>query len=164
MPPNIPARQDQKLLYQMKGRLYQSVCPKNFGIFRNPGERAAPSPPVFHRRTTFFPLRPDGDDIVPVHPCRSARSKRSRTESGCAASVKSESSTTMAWDIVAGDKSAVPAEIPCPRWSEVVALLNGQNSSRPSVCMWRNFEARIDMVMTLFIASSAPPAMSGAEG
>ena len=26
--------------------------------------------------------------------------------------------------------------------------------------MWRNLEARIDMVMTLFIASSAPPAMS----
>ena len=26
--------------------------------------------------------------------------------------------------------------------------------------MWRNFDARMDMVMTLFIASSAPPAMS----
>ena len=135
------------------------VCPKIFAIFQNRGEGRALSP-YFSSANDVFSLRPDGDDVVPVHHvdrALEALAHRERMRGFGKVGVVDDNGV----EIVAGDKAAVPAEIlvSCAG-AEVVALLTVKNSSFPSVCMWRNFDARMDMVMTLFIASSAPPAIS----
>ena len=101
------------------------VCPKNFAIFQNRGEGRALSP-YFSSANDVFSLRPDGDDVVPVHHvdrALEALAHRERVRGFGEVGVVDDNGV----EIVAGDKAAVPAEIlvSCAG-AEVVALLDGQ--------------------------------------